>query len=189
MAPRLNNGSSTSASSSAIQLPWSSQASVSRSNAISPESMLPGMVSRLSMSLLSRLMREKRPPNAVAWACRAAASKPGMTISPLSLRRNPPSLRGIGAPVPVPIPRIAISIAASSWSAISAGSNFGMPSVINRICPLAAPAVCSNDRARSNASVGLEPGRGIMSGDSAVNRFSMVRRSSVSGATTWASPA
>ena len=51
------------------------------------------------------------------------------------------------------------------------------------------PALRNSVFASSNADPGLLPSTGIISGLSAANRFSMVRTSSVSGATVCASPA
>ena len=90
----------------------------------------------------------------------------------------------------VPMPRMARLAPLSSsadWTRLL--SNPGSPSVINRICPPCAPAVSSNSAASSTALVASAPGRGMMAGESAGMRLATVRVSSVSGVTTWASPA
>ena len=62
-------------------------------------------------------------------------------------------------------------------------------SVTTRIRPWRMPALSNRMRACSRALARSLPNTGIMSGRSAGSRFSMVRVSSVSGTTGWASPA
>ena len=95
--------------------------------------------------------------------------------------------KGMGAAAAVPTPSTATGKPRRQPEArlLTAST----PSVTNNMRPCSKPALSNNSWASSRALSGLLPSTGIMAGLKAVNRFSMVRTSSVSGATTWLSPA
>ena len=114
-----------------------------------------------------------------------------ITVLPASSFRvsptRPKSSRGMGAPAAVPTPSTDKGNAAFTLSLTS--PNVVTSSVIARIRPRCAPAFFIKRLAWMSASARLLPGSGMMAGCSCGNRFAMVRTSSVSGVTMWASPA
>ena len=189
-APRRNSGNMNSAATAASQKPRSIQVSVLRSSESSAVILDSLSESKNWISESSTEVSAVFADSSDAMRFMTSLSTAGITIwSSLSLRK-PPSGNGMGAPVSDPTVRIlSVALTRPSASRASLTENLGKPSVINNTPPFVSPAVSSSPAERTSASVALDPCNGMMSGDRALNKFSMVRASSVSGVTTCASPA
>ncbi len=169
----------------------SAQVSARRSiSRVSVSSIPASGASSASRSEGSTVILRYLPPVLVASLRRLRAGSVGMTMAPSSSLMKPPSGRGIGAPSGVPTPKtLRRAPLSASVLRIASASFSSRPSVTSRMRPESTPAESRSLSADATAAAGSLPGSGIMPGSSAGRRLAMVGWSSVSGVTTWASPA